>query len=144
MPDVFSPKKRSEIMRAVGSSGTKAERAVVAFLKKTIRPKMILNSPLLPGCPDIVIPAYHTVIMVHGCFWHNHNCTRGRRVPKTNQAYWIQKITLNKRRDLRIAGHLRSMGWRVFTVWECQLTPRKIDQSLNRLVSRLKNRKLHK
>jgi len=61
------------------------------------------------------------VVFVHGCFWHGHRCKRGARVPKTNVEYWTEKISRNRIRDVRTRIRLRKLGWRVFTVWECQL-----------------------
>jgi DNA mismatch endonuclease (patch repair protein) len=60
------------------------------------------------------------VIFVHGCFWHRHRCRSGRGTPKTNQDFWAAKFTANKTRDRKTKAALRRLGWRVFTVWECQ------------------------
>ena len=76
----------------------------------------------LPGSPDIVLPRYETVIFVHGCFWHRHTCGNGRDVPKTRTDFWLTKFQENRRRDRRKARKLRSYGWRVVTIWECQTT----------------------
>jgi DNA mismatch endonuclease (patch repair protein) len=72
----------------------------------------------LPGKPDIVFPAARAVIFVHGCFWHGHDCPAGV-TPKTNENFWIEKITSNRNRDRLVQTQLRSEGWRVLTVWEC-------------------------
>ena len=118
--DVFTPEKRSQVMRAVKSSNTKPETALRKALF-ALGYRYRLNVKTLPGKPDIVFPKYKTVIFVHGCFWHGHDCKRGARVPKTNRAYWTDKIARNKARDARNAEALKALGWRVITVWECEL-----------------------
>jgi DNA mismatch endonuclease (patch repair protein) len=75
----------------------------------------------LPGCPDIVLPKYHTVIFVHGCFWHQHpGCIEAAR-PKTNTQYWTTKLDGNVKRDKKNCGALREEGWKVFRFWECEI-----------------------
>jgi DNA mismatch endonuclease (patch repair protein) len=80
-----------------------------------------LNVSDLPGKPDLVFAKHRTVIFVHGCFWHGHRCKRGDRAPKSNTDYWRKKITRNKARDKENAAALKKLGWRVITVWECEL-----------------------
>lgn len=100
---------------------------------KDTRPEIIVRQALhragfrfrlhrkdLPGKPDIVLPKYHTVIFVHGCFWHGHGC-RYFKVPKTRTDFWLDKIMANAKRDRLQEDALRSAGWRVFTVWECDI-----------------------
>jgi DNA mismatch endonuclease (patch repair protein) len=84
----------------------------------------------LPGKPDIVLPKYGTVVFVHGCFWHGHNCPL-YRLPKTRPEFWAAKIESNKARDARVESQLRESGWRVELVWECSLRGAKeIDRAL--------------
>ncbi len=118
--DVFSREKRSEVMRRVKGKDTNPE---VSLRKKlfALGYRYRLNVKGLPGKPDIVFPKYNTVIFVHGCFWHGHHCKRGKRVPKTNVAYWTGKIARNKARDKENAAALKKLGWRVITLWECEL-----------------------
>lgn len=118
--DVFTPEKRSAIMRAVKSRDTKPEVALRKALF-ALGYRYRLNVKTLPGKPDLVFPKHRTVIFVHGCFWHGHDCKRGNRTPKTNRAYWTEKIARNKARDLRNAAALEAAGWRVLTLWECEL-----------------------
>jgi DNA mismatch endonuclease (patch repair protein) len=73
----------------------------------------------LPGKPDLVFPGKKRVIFVHGCFWHGHNCTRGR-LPTSNVAFWELKIGRNKERDGRVHQQLEAEGWKVLTVWQCE------------------------
>jgi len=119
--DVFSQEKRSAVMRAVKSTNTKPEIALRKALHR-VGFRYRLNAKDLPGKPDLVFPKYGAVIFVHGCFWHGHRCKRGKRVPKTNRAYWTEKIARNKARDKKHKAALKRLGWRVITVWECALS----------------------
>ena len=118
--DIFSKKKRSEIMRAVKGQGTKPELAIrKALHARGFRYR--LNDKRLPGSPDLVFPKHRAVLFVHGCFWHGHDCARGSRLPKTNARYWREKIARNVKRDACARAALRRMGWRVKISWECDL-----------------------
>lgn len=118
--DVFTVEKRSAVMRAVKGRDTKPEiRLRKALFARGFRYRLHVKS--LPGAPDIVFPGRRAVIFVHGCFWHGHDCKRGSRTPKQNADYWREKIARNKARDARQVEELRSAGWRVLTVWECEL-----------------------
>lgn len=79
-----------------------------------------LGGAKLPGRPDIVLPKYRTVVFVHGCFWHGHECSL-YRLPKTRPEFWGDKIGRNRARDQRVTAELQATGWRVLTVWECSL-----------------------
>ncbi len=118
--DVFTPEKRSAVMRAVKSENTKPELALRKALF-ALGFRYRLNVKTLPGKPDLVFVKYKTVIFVHGCFWHGHDCKRGNRVPKSNTEYWRDKIARNKARDRKNASALRKLGWRVIALWECKL-----------------------
>jgi DNA mismatch endonuclease (patch repair protein) len=92
----------------------------------------------LPGKPDIVLPKYRTVIFVHGCFWHGHvACLRSKR-PTTNIRFWNKKIDANIRRDIEAGCQLGKMGWRVFTVWQCQI--KDTDKLIDRLIGFIEQR----
>lgn len=112
--------KRSEIMRAVKSKDTKPEM-IVRRLVHALGYRYRLHRPDLPGKPDLTFAGRRAVIFVHGCFWHQHTCKRGDRQPATNVAYWRRKLARNVARDKANARHLRRLGWRVLTVWECQI-----------------------
>jgi DNA mismatch endonuclease (patch repair protein) len=75
----------------------------------------------LPGKPDIVLPGRRLALFVHGCFWHGHDCARGARVPKQNRDYWVAKVGRNVARDAKSREALEEQGWRVETIWECEL-----------------------
>lgn len=133
--DVFSPEKRSSIMRAVKSANTKPEIALrKALFALGLRYR--LNVKDLPGKPDLVFPKHRAVVFMHGCFWHGHDCARGGRVPKANRDYWRAKISRNKERDAQNTAALSSQGWRVFTVWECEL--KSLVSTAHRLARRLR------
>jgi len=107
-------------MRAVKGRGTTPER-VVRRLVWSLGGRYRLNRADLPGKPDIVFAGRRLAVFVHGCFWHGHGCARGARVPKANRDYWTQKIARNRGRDLASRAALEATGWRVETVWECEL-----------------------
>lgn len=118
--DVFSPQKRSEIMRAVKGRDTRPEMALRrALFAKGLRYR--LHGAKLPGKPDLVFPGRKSVIFVHGCFWHGHDCARGSRAPKTNVAYWRAKIAGNRARDQKTLADLKRICWRALVLWECEL-----------------------
>ena len=120
MTDVFSPEKRSAVMRRVKGRDTSPEIAV----RRMLRAAGIgyrLGGRGLPGKPDIVMQGRRTVVFVHGCFWHGHDCARGSRKPKANADYWTAKLARNVARDREVGARLTSEGWRVITVWECDL-----------------------
>ncbi|MES1203228.1 MAG: DNA mismatch endonuclease Vsr, partial [Pseudomonadota bacterium] len=118
--DVFSPAKRSAVMRAVKSADTAPERRVRKLLSAEGY-RYRLNVRALPGAPDIVLRSRSAAIFVHGCFWHGHVCKRGARLPKANSDYWRAKIGANRARDDRNLAALKSEGWRPLTIWECEL-----------------------
>ena len=120
MTDVFSTEKRSAVMRRVKGRDTAPELKVRKALT-ALGVRYRLNRKDLPGSPDIVMAGRRLVIFVHGCFWHGHDCTRGSRVPKANQEYWLAKVARNKARDAAAEAALIQRGWRVETIWECDL-----------------------
>jgi DNA mismatch endonuclease (patch repair protein) len=128
--DVFSPEKRSEVMRRVRGRDTSPERKVRRLLTR-MGLRYRLHRAELPGNPDVVFAGRRTALFVHGCFWHGHDCARGARVPKANADYWIRKIGRNRARDLEVQRRLAEAGWRAVVVWECELK----DEA--RLVERL-------
>ncbi len=120
MTDVFSPEKRSDVMRQVKGKGTSPELKVRKLLW-ALRARYRLHRKDLPGAPDIVLQGRKLAVFVHGCFWHGHDCARGARVPKQNRDYWTAKIARNRARDERVQGELEALGWRPMVVWECEL-----------------------
>lgn len=135
MADNHSKEVRSMNMSHIRSTNSKPEELVRKYLfSKGFRYRKNVKS--LPGCPDIVLPKYRTVIFVNGCFWHKHDCPRFVW-PSSNQDYWRPKILRNVERDLKNAEELRVLGWRVITVWECELKKTLRDDRLDLLVAEI-------
>ncbi len=136
MPDVFSAAKRSEVMARIRAKNTKPELAVRRALH-ALGYRFRLHDHSLPGRPDIVMRKHATIVQVQGCFWHGHRCLKGR-MPADNRAYWAPKLAGNKARDRRNARRLRALGWRVVTIWECDVrrwTPEQLPGQLRQRVS---------
>lgn len=132
MADNHTKEARSQNMSRIRSKDTKPEEKVRKYLfSKGFRYRK--NVRTLPGCPDIVLSKYKTVIFVNGCFWHKHDCPRFVW-PSSNEAYWIPKIQRNVERDESNKRQLISMGWNVLVVWECQLKKKTIESTMRRLV----------
>ena len=135
MADNHSKEVRSMNMSHIRSKNSKPEELVRKYLfSKGVRYRK--NVKTLPGCPDIVLPRYKTVIFVNGCFWHKHDCPRFVW-PSTNEEYWRPKIMGNVERDKRNFAELQQLGWTVLTVWECELKKKVIDATLEQLEKRL-------
>lgn len=128
--DVWDKKKRSAVMARIKSRDTKPEWIVRRYLySKGYRYRK--NVKGLPGTPDVVLRKYGIAIFIHGCFWHGHEVDG--HLPRSNQDYWRTKIERNKERDARNKDALKKMGWRVMTVWECQLKPAVREQTLREI-----------
>lgn len=135
MTDVFTKAKRSEVMSKIKGRDTKPERAVRSLLH-SMGYRFRLHRADLPGKPDIVLTRYKTVIFVHGCFWHRHKDCRFAYTPKSRTEFWLKKLESNVIRDQQVIVQLSNLGWRVITVWECEI--RTLDQLSNRLKSSLR------
>lgn len=134
MGDIVDPQTRSRMMAAVGTKHTAPEMLIRRFLHAAgLRYR--LHDRTLPGAPDVVLPRFKAVVLVHGCFWHQHRGCMKARLPSTNTAFWRKKLIENVRRDLRTSCRLRGRGWRVFTVWECESHN---VESLNALVAEIR------
>jgi DNA mismatch endonuclease, patch repair protein len=123
------------MMAAVRSKNTKPE-LIVRRLVHAMGYRYRLHRSDLPGKPDLVFSGRRKIIFVHGCFWHQHDCTFSH-VPKTNSAYWAPKLKRNSARDVEHLEKLRSLGWKCLVLWECELT--KSAQLLRRLERFLSN-----
>jgi DNA mismatch endonuclease (patch repair protein) len=117
--DNLSLAVRSRTMRGVRSHDTTPER-IVRSAAHTLGFRFRLKRRDLPGSPDLTFPGIRAAVFVHGCYWHQHRCSRGARQPKTNRSYWLPKLQRNVERDRRAIRALRRQGWRVLVVWECQ------------------------
>jgi DNA mismatch endonuclease (patch repair protein) len=118
--DTFTPAERSAVMKRVHGKDTQPEMAVRSMVHR-LGLRYALHRRDLPGNPDLVLPARGSVIFVHGCFWHGHTCRAGRNRPSSNTDYWIAKLDRNQSRDAANQRRLRSLGWRVLVIWECEL-----------------------
>jgi DNA mismatch endonuclease (patch repair protein) len=135
MTDVFTKSKRSEVMSLIKGSNTKPELAVRSLLHR-MGYRFRLHKADLPGKPDIVLARYKTVIFVHGCFWHRHKDCRFAYTPKSRTEFWMKKLESNVIRDIQVKSDLELLGWRVITVWECEL--RELEQLSSRFKTSLK------
>lgn len=129
--DRLTKEQRRRNMAAVRGKNTKPEKAVRAAVHRAGF-RFSLHRNDLPGKPDVVLPKYRAVIFIHGCFWHGHDCPRGKR-PATRKVFWNEKLARNKVRDARNNEELKSKGWRVFVIWECNLE-RGTNQKLEWLI----------
>lgn len=140
MVDTLSPAERSERMARIRGRDTKPE----IWVRRTLHAngyRFRLHRRDLPGRPDIVLPKYRAVVFVHGCFWHAHTCQKGR-IPGTRSTFWEAKFQGNKKRDARNVRALRAAGWRVLTIWECELSkPHSRERALINLMNKI-NREL--
>lgn len=120
MTDSISAEHRSWNMSRIKSRDTKPERTLRSLLHRAGF-RFRLHVKELPGRPDIVLPRYRTAIFVHGCFWHRHEGCRNTTTPSTRAQFWQDKFDANIDRDKRNVLYLEQLGWRVETIWECDL-----------------------
>ncbi len=143
MTDTMTPSQRHRCMSHIHSKDTKPELLVRRWLWSHGY-RYRLNVKSVPGKPDIVMRPYRTAIFVNGCFWHGHNVmseVRGKmedvaenskccKIPQTNRDFWVGKIRRNQERDQENYRLLQDNGWQVIVIWECQLTPKKLDHTM--------------
>ena len=118
--------RRSRVMRAVTSTDTRLELMVRRYIHR-LGYRYRLYRKDLPGTPDLVFAARHKVIFIHGCFWHQHSCRQGNRLPKSRRDYWLPKLRRNVERDAADQRLLRESGWNVMVIWECETKKRCLD-----------------
>jgi DNA mismatch endonuclease, patch repair protein len=135
--DRVDPATRKRVMAAVKSKDTAPELKLRRWLH-AIGYRYRLHVRELPGRPDLVFPARRKVIFVHGCFWHRHGGCARAAMPATRQAFWVEKLTANVKRDARQVLELRALGWDVLIVWECQV--RQLNTLANKVVRFLETR----
>ena len=134
--DSLSPEKRSWNMSRIKGKDTAIEVRVRKYLF-SLGFRYRKNDKRLPGKPDIVLPKYHTVIFIHGCFWHRHQGCKDATTPKTRTEFWQAKFDRNVENDRIHREQLESSGWRVITLWECDITKR-FEDTMETVVSNLK------
>ena len=125
-------------MSHVRGKGTKPEVMVRQFLfAQGFRYRLYRKD--LPGKPDIVLPKYKTVIFINGCFWHGHSGCKYATIPEANHDFWLAKISGNIERDKSNYAKLFELGWKVIEIWQCELKPKFREQTLNNLLTELRN-----
>ena len=138
MTDVLSKEQRKRCMSHVRGKDTKPEVMVRQFLfSNGFRYRLYRKD--LPGKPDIVLPKYKTVIFINGCFWHGHSGCKYATIPKANHDFWLAKISGNIERDKSNYAKLFELGWKVIEIWQCELKPKFREQTLNNLLTELRN-----
>ena len=125
----------TERMRRIRKTDTKPEM-IVRRMVHAMGYRYRLHGAKLPGTPDIVLPRHRSVIFVHGCFWHRHDCPDGRKLPRSKPHYWGPKLERNRRRDAANAAELKHLGWHVLIVWECEArNSHKVSRRLSHFLS---------
>lgn len=132
--DVHNKETRSYNMSRIRSKNTKPEMLVRKFLhSKGFRYRLHVKD--LPGKPDLVLPKYKTVIFINGCFWHGHEGCKYFVIPKTRTEWWMSKISRNKEKDIEINNKLTNLGWKILTVFECELKHERRENTLLELLN---------
>jgi DNA mismatch endonuclease (patch repair protein) len=121
MTDRITPAQRSNNMRAIRSKDTAPEKRVRSLAHRAGF-RFRLHRSGLPGKPDLVFPKLRAIVFVHGCYWHGHGCARGGSGSKSNVEYWGPKIVKTRARDITNREALEALGWRVLTIWECEVS----------------------
>lgn len=136
MADVHNSRQRSYNMSMIKAKNTRPEMLVRSWLHgQGLRYR--LHDRKLPGKPDLVLPKYKTAVFINGCFWHGHTGCRYFVIPKTRTEWWMEKISRNIKRDEEAVKQLQLAGWKVITVWECDLKGEKIRETLGNLLHKI-------
>lgn len=135
--DIFTPKRRSEIMSKIRCKGAPAERCLIQLVRLAVREasgcrtKVLANATGVLGTPDAFVPKLRLAFFMDGCFFHG--CKRHGTIPKTNRLYWSAKILRNQRRDRRVSRMLRVQGISVWRFWEHDLKMSRLDRTSRRV-----------
>ena len=136
MTDVHNIETRSYNMSQIKGKNTKPEMLVRKFLfSKGFRYR--IHDKKLPGKPDIVLPKYKSVIFVNGCFWHGHEGCKYFVIPKTRKEWWLDKIKTTKQRDDNNKTVLTELGWKVYTIWTCEIR-KDGSEELNKIIDEIR------
>lgn len=139
MADVFSKEKRSWVMSRIKGKNSLPEMVVRKYLhRQGFRYRLHVKT--LPGKPDMVLPKYKTVVLIHGCFWHGHKHCKKASLPKSSIEWWTKKLEVNANNDIKNIRTLQKLGWYVITVWQCELNSSKFETTMNRLIKHLDKR----
>lgn len=125
MPDNLTAEQRKKAMSSVRQQDTKPEKLVRSILHK-LGFRFRKNVSSIAGKPDIVLPKYKTIIFVHGCFWHQHKDCRKAARPTSNIEFWNTKLDKNVARDKQTLKELKSLGWKVLTIWTCEMKDKEL------------------
>lgn len=139
MADVHNKEVRSYNMSRIRSKDTKPEIIVRKHLF-ALGFRYRLHDKRLPGKPDVILPKYKTAIFINGCFWHGHENCNYYVIPKTRSEWWLNKINGNKNKDLKDIVQLSEAGWKVLTIWECDLKPKTRAKTLSILPNLIRNK----
>lgn len=130
--DIVDPATRSRMMSSIRGRDTRPELALRRALhRRGLRFRV--HAKELPGRPDLVLPRWRVVVLVHGCFWHRHQGCRYATTPATRPEFWQDKFRRNMERDARNEEQLAAAGWRIARVWECALSPARLAQTSQEL-----------
>ena len=132
--DKIPVEKRSANMRAIRATNTRPELVVRRTLREMGFSGYRLHRKELPGKPDIAFIGKKKAVLIHGCFWHGHECREGLRRPRSRPEYWLPKITGNQARDARHQAALIELGWRVLTIWECEVRRPDLSERIRRFL----------
>ncbi|HEX9960499.1 MAG TPA: very short patch repair endonuclease [Pyrinomonadaceae bacterium] len=136
MADNLTAEQRKRNMTAIKSRHTKPE-IIVRSIVHRLGFRFRLHEPKLQGKPDIVLPRHRKIVLVHGCFWHMHDCKRGNVTPKSNTDYWQTKRFRNVERDKTNLNVYKKEGWKVLTIWECEIKDlNKVERKLIKFLSK--------
>jgi DNA mismatch endonuclease (patch repair protein) len=127
MADNLTTEQRRHNMSRIRSKNTAPEMIVRSFVHR-LGYRYRLHGKNLPGKPDLVFASRKKIILVHGCFWHMHDCSYGKVIPKSNAEYWQTKRLMNRERDRKHLSELEHLGWETLIVWECMTKPRNVAQ----------------
>jgi DNA mismatch endonuclease, patch repair protein len=133
--DRLTPEARSRLMSKIRGKNTKPELTVRKYLHaRGLRYR--LHDSTLPGKPDLVFKSRGAIVLVHGCFWHGHKGCSKARLPKSRVDFWGPKIQANRDRDRRTIRRLRSLGWRVYVIWQCQLSEKRLERLVTQIAGK--------
>lgn len=140
MSDILTSEQRSLLMSKIRSKDTGIELFVRSyFFARGLRYR--LHSRNMPGKPDLVLNKYNTIVFIHGCFWHGHNSKRCSiaRMPKSNVEFWREKIKYNQLRDRKNIKYYKSLGYKVFILWECKIKSKDSHKYLDKVIDKIKS-----
>ena len=136
MADRITPEHRSWNMSRIKGKDTKPEIAVRQYLFANGF-RFRKNDKRYPGKPDIVLPKYHTISFVHGCFWHRHEGCKQATTPKSRTDFWLEKFQKNVQNDAKHIQELKNMGWKVIVLWECELE-KQFEETMRNVIAEIR------